>query len=76
MLTRSIELARLRGVWWCHWNTFEATAVTNAAPRWPKLAIRKCQDRGLSPAATRREVDEQTVEDWCRAFMDLSLIHI
>ena len=31
---------------------------------------RKCQDRGLSPAATRREVDEQTVEDWCRAFMD------
>ena len=33
-------------------------------------ALRKCQELGFSPAETRREVDEQTVEDWCRAFMD------
>ena len=31
--------------------------------------LSQCQLHGLSPAATRREVDEQTLEDWCRLLM-------
>ena len=33
-------------------------------------ALSQCQLRGVGRAATRREVDEQTLEDWCRLIIE------
>ena len=47
-------------------NTLEATAVTNAAPRSPKLAITAGR---FGTASARAEVDLQTVEDYCEVLI-------